>query len=59
VEVPKKQTKIQDLAPEMAPGQFRMILSYKPQAASNKPQAPEATSNKRLTGPGLWDIIRL
>jgi len=52
----KKQTKIQDLAPSLAPGQFRMILKYKPQAASNKQQAPEATS---LTGPGLWDIIRL
>ena len=34
-----------------------MILKYK--AASDKQQAPEATSNKRLTASGLWDIIRL
>ena len=32
----------------MKMGQFRMILK-KPQAASNKHQAPEATSNKHLT----------
>ena len=37
------------------PGHFRMILKYikkfnlKLQASSNKRQAPEATSNKRLT----------
>ena len=68
----KKETKLsQDLAAtitgrrEWLPGHFRMILKYikkfnlRLQASSNKHQAPEATSNKRLTASGLWDIIRL
>ena len=52
----QKETKLsQDLAAAMPPGHFRMILKYikkfnlKLQASSNKRQAPEATSNKRLT----------
>ena len=34
VEVPKKQTNNPDLAAAMPPGQFRIILNYKQQAAS-------------------------
>tara|TARA_R100000008_G_scaffold69502_1_gene46884 strand:- start:7 stop:132 length:126 start_codon:yes stop_codon:yes gene_type:complete len=38
-----KKNKNQDLAAAMPPGQFRMILNYKPQASSNKRQAPSGS----------------
>ena len=50
VEVPRKQTNSLsvgiDLAAAMPPGQFRMILSFKRQAASGKLQATSLTINK-------------
>jgi len=41
--VPKNQTKKKDLAAAMPPGQFRIILNYKQQAASFKQQAASKT----------------
>jgi hypothetical protein len=57
VEVPKKQTKIQDLAAAMPPGHFRMILKKKKfnlrlQASSHKQQAA-SIKQQALDKPGL------